>query len=153
MLGFFLTSILQFSVHLHHKFGVHNCVLCCFLFYWESNKNKVKHKTLGPHWFTTHAKHYPGAILRNDHNFLMSNKCLQTQTFYPSLSFSRLICPHFVNTSFSSLVLVFMLHYRFHFINHIRESWLKDRLSLNNKPQSRLPLALSLIKHWKGELS
>lgn len=69
------------------------------------------------------------------------------------LSFSRLICPHFVNTSFSSLVLVFMLHYRFHFINHIRESWLKDRLSLNNKPQSRLPLALSLIKHWKGELS
>lgn len=69
------------------------------------------------------------------------------------LSFSRLICPHFVNTSFSSFVSVFMLYYRFHFINHIRESCLKDRLSFNNKPQSRLPLALSLIKHWKGELS
>lgn len=84
----------------------------------ESNKNKVKthklHVLTGS--FTTHAKHYPGAILCDDHNFLMSNKCLQTQTTYPSVSFSSLnlssLCQHEFSQLRPSIYLI--LHVPFH---------------------------------------
>lgn len=81
------------------------CVVFCFNDR-DSNKNKVKHKTLGPHWLIHHArKTLPWGNPVRWSQFPHVKQMSTNTNFFIPLSLSlRLVCPHFVNLSFSSFV-------------------------------------------------